>query len=388
MAGGKVGFLFNHDELHQVTHTAPVIPALQRLAPELHVEVWSSSEAQQQAVIRQLSAARPRPAFHRLDNSKIMDLLEATVGRMIPFGRIGRLARSAQRLDELDAIVVPETTSRLLKTRFGATHPKLMFLPHGAGDRSISVSPEIADFDYLLLPGEKTKKRMIELGIGSPQNCAVVGYPKFDSRPDNDRPAFFANDRPTVLYNPHFDPILSSWHDMGLDVLEHFALQERFNLIFAPHVMLFRRSVQASVEHRRIRFKKAIPERYFSMPHIRIDLGSSMSVDMTYTNMADIYLGDVSSQVYEFIRKPRPAVFLNSHNAKWQDSEDYAFWSLGPVINSVKDLGGALASAFPLREEFRQLQVEAFKRTFDVDPQVTSAERAARAIIEFLARDL
>lgn len=387
IAGPKVGFLFNHDELHQVAHTAPVIPALQRMLPNLQIEIWTSNDAQQEAVARQLSDELPRPIFHRLDTSPTMNLLEAAVLGLAPLGRIGRLARSAARLNELDAIIIPETTSALLKTRFGATYPRLIFLPHGAGDRSISVSPAIADFDYLLLPGEKTRARMIELGLAAPDTCAVIGYPKFESRPMEEYQSLFDNDRPTVLYNPHFDPILSSWHEMGFDVLDFFGRQDQFNLIFAPHVMLFRRAIQASVEHRRIRLRKAIPERYFSMPHIKIDLGSSSSVDMTYTSLSDIYLGDVSSQVYEFIKTPRPVIFLNSHNADWKGNADYAFWSLGPVIDTVQDLGEALANALPFPEEVERRQIDAFERTFDVSTKMPSADRAARSIIEFLSRD-
>ena len=317
-----------------------------------------------------------------------MNLLEAATGRIVPFGRIDRLARNATRLDELDALVVPETTSILLKTRFGANRAKLIFLPHGAGDRSISVSREMAKFDFLLLPGAKTRDRMIDQGIARDGDCAVVGYPKFESRSARHAEPLFANDRPTVLYNPHFDPMLSSWHDLGLEVLEFFARQDRFNLIFAPHVMLFRRRIQASMEHRRIRFRKSIPLEYFNLPHVRIDLGSAKCVDMTYTNFADIYLGDVSSQIYEFIRTPRPVVFLNSHRAHWRENPNYAFWSLGPVVETVQELEQALAGALPLREGARVRQVEAFNRTFDIDPERSSASRAAAAIVEFLSRDM
>ena len=39
----RVGFLFNHDEFHQIAHTAPIIPALQRLAPEIEIDILASS---------------------------------------------------------------------------------------------------------------------------------------------------------------------------------------------------------------------------------------------------------------------------------------------------------------------------------------------------------
>ena len=50
---------------------------------------------------------------------------------------------------------------------------------------------------------------------------------------------------------------------------------------------------------------------------------------MTYTKQADIYLGDVSSQVYEFMLKPRPCIFFNPENINYKnirsltDLDDY-----------------------------------------------------------------
>ena len=57
---------------------------------------------------------------------------------------------------------------------------------------------------------------------------------------------------------------------------------------------------------------------------------------MTYMLAADIYLGDVSSQVYEFLLEPRPCIFLNGHNVPWQDNPYYSHWTLGQVIDDVK----------------------------------------------------
>ena len=383
----KIGFLYNHDELHQVAHTAPVIAALQKISPATVVEIWVSSAAQARAVERHLLDRHLRPAIRYMEGSHWLERLEKLTGRLAPFGRIGRLARNAAHFDQLDALVVPETTSTLLKTRFGLNHAKLVFLPHGAGDRSISVSEEIRHFDFVLLPGEKTRDRMIASKIVRPGNHALVGYPKFDSTNTALGETVFSNGRPTVLYNPHFDPVLSSWWNMGIDVLEYFAQQDRFNLIVAPHVMLFRRRIAASVEHRKLRFRRGIPSRFLNAPNIKIDTGSANCVDMTYTRQADVYLGDVSSQIYEFIEQPRPAVFLNSHAAKWQGNLDYDFWQLGPVLDNVGELGAALARTVPLVEPFASRQIEAFEKTFDIDPERTSAQRAASAILDFLGVD-
>src|SRR3546814_11806747 len=76
---------------------------------------------------------------------------------------------------------------------------------------------------------------------------AIVGYPKFDLPPRTGGPRLFPKERPTVLYNPHPSPALSSWYSMGPQILDWFAAQDRYNLIFAPHVMLFRKRLTASL---------------------------------------------------------------------------------------------------------------------------------------------
>lgn len=382
----KVGFLFNHDELHQVAHTAPIISPLRNLSSNLTVDIIASSEEQVKAVFRHLDPDTAPPAIHLLRPSKTHELAEKLAGRSVPLGRIGCLKANLDLFSEFDALIVPETTSTRLKTRLGLAQLKLIFLPHGAGDRSVSVCDDIAYFDFVMLPGEKTRTRMLEAGIVREDNSTVVGYPKLESRSCAIKAPIFANDRPTVLYNPHFDPKLSSWFDFGIPILEHFAEQEEFNLIVAPHVMLFRRKVLASTERLAIKLRREIPRRFFDIDHIHIDTGSLNSVDMTYTRMADIYVGDVSSQIYEFISEPRPAIFLNSHVDDWQGDPNYAFWNFGPVIDHMRDFDMAMRLAFPSNEHFAARQSRAFKQTIDTHPEHPSATRAAKAVSDYLRR--
>lgn len=383
----KIGFLYNHDELHQIAHTAPIISVLQKCAPQLQVEVLTSSDRQAEAVMPHLDPQMASPPIRRLEAGKLVKAVEKLTGGIIPLGRIGGLAANRELLGSYDALVVPETTTTLLKTRFGMHQTKLIHYPHGAGDRSISVSPDIAHFDFVMVQGEKTRDRMIAEGVVRQADHAIIGYPKFDAANLAAPQRFFDNDRPTVLYNPHFDPLLSSWHDFGLQVLDYFAEQQSYNLIFAPHVMLFKRRVLASVEHRKIRFRQEIPARYSQHDHIRIDTGSQHSVDMSYTRSADLYIGDVSSQIYEYIHGPRPAIFLNSHGAQWQDDLSYRFWHFGEVVDDMADLGPALKRAFPFNEEYRKRQSDTFAQTFSIDPQRSSASRGAAAIAAYLERE-
>jgi len=384
----RVGFLYNHDELHQVSHTAPIIAELQRQQPSFEVEVLAADSKQAAAAESHFDPDLPKPVIHLLQGNRLANAVEWLTGRALPVGRIGRLSANLGLLGSYDALVTPETTSTLLKTRFGLTRPRLIHSPHGAGDRSIAISPDIADFDFVLLPGDKTRDRMLASGIVRPADHAVVGYPKFDAQSLAKRQRLFANDRPTVLYNPHFDPALSSWFDFGIDILEYFARQDQYNLIVAPHVMLFQRRILASVEHRKLRFRRNIPAKYYDFDHIQIDTGSASSVDMTYTRNADIYVGDVSSQIYEFIERPGPAIFLNSHGAQWQTDPNYSFWNFGPVASDIGEFAEAMNAAVPLGNKFKQNQLRAFCETFSVNVLKSASSRAATAIADYLVREM
>jgi len=375
----KVGFLFNHDELHQVSHTAPVIAALVPY-PGVEVSVLTSSAAQEARVRAIIGDAAARVRFVPLSIGRVASMLDAGLRRIAPFRRIAMLRENLAAFAALDVLVVPETTSLLLRDRFGLRDLTYVRIPHGAGDRSIGFRAVSGGFDLTLLPGEKVRDRMLAAGLITPDNHAIVGYPKFDTIADAPLPKLFAEDRPTVFYNPHFEPAYSSWWTMGEDVLDWFAGQSQFNLIVAPHVMLFRRRAHTSVEHGRVRWRRAIARRFEGVPRMLIDTGSERSIDMTYTRAADIYIGDVSSQIYEWIAQPRPAIFLNPAHVDWADSPDFAHWRLGEVIDRAGDLPHALDRAVADPDRFRAAQEAAFRYTFDIAAE-PAARRAARAIV-------
>lgn len=123
----------------------------------------------------------------------------------------------------------------------GVRRPKMIWTGHGAGDRAIGFARHLGKFDFLLVPGRKVEQRMLEKGIIRPGAYHRGTYAKFDlvRRTDAKRPKLFNNNRPTILYNPHFLRRLSSWPEMGHQVLQFFATQDRYNLVFAPHFRLF-----------------------------------------------------------------------------------------------------------------------------------------------------
>jgi hypothetical protein len=376
----KIGFLYNHDATHQVPHTISIASAL--AARGIDVTILTSSEAQ-----REIAAALLRPdvgcRFVSLQVGLIARTLDRALHSVAPFRRLAILRENRGIFAGFDALVVPETTTAFLKTRYGMRTPKLIYQPHGAGDGEAGFQPITAAFDLVLLSGPKLQQRMLELELIRPCGFEVVGYPKFDVAGLTRPPKLFANDRPTVLYNPHFNPYLSSWYTIGRDILRWFAGQDRFNLIFAPHVMLFKRRVHTSLIHGRMQIRPSIPRMALAGSSVHVDTGSRRSIDMSYVEMADIYLGDVSSQIYEWIRRPRPAIFLNSPKRVWRDVPAYRHWRLGEIVEDMAALPGALTRAASGEDGFRAAQAQALSQTFSVTDQ-PAGERAADAIINFL----
>jgi hypothetical protein len=375
----RVGFLFNHYAVHQVPHAAPYAFELSRDHSEIDVIVACSSKAQL-ATARAIGNLYPghRVQFRLLRPAWYYELIDKPLSKWMFLRKTMVLRNNLEFFRSLDALVTPERHSMKLRTRYGLQSLRMIHTRHGAGDREGGFDDRSGAFDFTLLPGQKYVDRLRELGYLRPGAYATAGWPKFEvvRNMNRKRERFFNNANPTVVYNPHFDQRVSSWSPMGLAVLDFFAENRDFNLIFAPHVVLFKRSKRHDAE---------LPKRYRGLPNLLIDKGSSKSADMSYMLAADIYLGDVSSQVYEFLLKPRPCIFLNGHGAGWKDNPYYLHWTLGQVVDEVETgLRPALERAFTSHAEFLPKQKAAFAYTFRDDPGSTAAKRGAVAIAKFL----
>lgn len=384
----KIGFLFNHDQIHQVAHSLPIaLPLLDRHGVDVVLAATNARLSEEVQRVAALFGETDLPLVELDLASASSRTLNGALGWAIPSRKLLIYRDNLSFFAQLDALVVSERTSLLLKRRYGMHDLPILLADHGAGDRAIGFGAEARHFDLILAAGRKIADRLIkDAGVPS-SRIAITGYPKFDlPRASSLRLPFPDRSRPTVLYNPHVSPHLSSWYKMGRQVLDFFLASERYNLIFAPHVMMFERRWALSIDKLRLARPGSIDARHMFASNIHVDLGSPASTDMSYTNAADIYLGDVSSQIYEFLRWPRPAVFLNAHDVQYQGDPNYAHWNAGPVISTVESLEGALRRASEQRHQFAPVQQALFRYTFDMNGE-RSGDRAARAIMDFLSKD-
>lgn len=371
----SVAFLFIGGP-HQVFHTAPVAAELSRDGDVrvdcLYADPDSGGLIERVIDMTDADDLRVFP----LDRPWLADALASLSGRASA-SKLPLLAANRRRLGGYDAIVVPERTSAALK-QMGVTRPQLIHFRHGAGDRAPESEARLTQFDLVVVPGEKDLRRALSHGV-APGRLAVGGYVKLDlmAHAASAPQPLFDNGRPTVVYNPHFERALSSWDGLGRAVIDAFARQDRYNLVVAPHIRLFE---DASDAERAAIEALAVPGR------IRIDLGSEASVDMTYTAAADIYIGDVSSQVYEFIARPRPCVFLDAHGADWRDNPRYACWHLGEVAAEPADLLAAIDRAVAAQPLRLPLQRRALRDAFG-DRIAGAARRSADLVRQAIGLD-
>ena len=383
----RIGFLFNHDQIHQVAHSLPIAMALAETDPSLDIVIATTNERLRNEVVRIL-ALQNMPHRLRLVRLKQKNLLVRgavhVLNGLIPAAKLAVYSDNLDFFRSLDALVVAEKTSAILKTRYKLHNLRLIHTRHGAGDRAVGFDRASAEFDLVLVSGPKIRDRlMTQTGLPA-EKLAMVGYPKFDLPREHVLPAKLrGNGKPTILYNPHVSPHLSSWYRHGRDVLDFFVGNPDYNLIFAPHVMLFQRKVVITIDKMRLDWPGTLDRKYLDAPNIHVDLGSSASTDMSYTDVADIYLGDVSSQVYEFLLRPRPCVFLNSQRFRHERDPNFAHWVTGTVIDDPSQLGTALAVAAITQRRYLGIQRQMFSASINLN-ETPSSRRAAAAIRCFL----
>lgn len=378
-------FLFNHDAAHQVAHLAPVAAAMAREHRDIETMI-AYATPELRARIEQLidPADGERIVWEELALSGIAGSLSKAFDRLFPASRLARLRVYEPLFRRSNAVISTERTCLRVQQRLGPqASPLFIRVPHGTGDRSVTFHPDHRRFDLSLVAGPKMAEQLVANGVAA-ERIRVTGYSKFERIDLSAKPDYFGNGRPTFVYNPHFDPHLSSWYDAGPDLLNWFASAEgqQFNLIFAPHVMLFRKTTHVSPEYKIAKRRPDIPPPALTAQNILIDVDGPRLFDMSYMLSADGYIGDASSQIYEFLVRPRPTFLLDPNGALAEQGEnDLPFLGTGPSARNAAELAELLQDLETIGERFRPRQQELIDHTFSLTKTPPSV-RAANAIAE------
>jgi hypothetical protein len=346
-------------QAHQFLHW---IPAALRLArePNVEVTVLCSTRAGMEFI-------RSYDPEGQLRLKRLWAPSWEAQGLFTPPKRRLTLLLNYATIASFPTLVTTEPTSSFLYQVPGF-RSRIVNIRHGAGDREGGYNPKQRHFDLTVANGPKDKERLIARGIVTEENCVIGGYPKFELAKREIDPDFFERPAPMALYNAHFHPELGSWVRHGAAIVRQLEQIQGWNFVVAPHVKL-----------------RGGPYVRSASPNVLIDRGSIRSIDMSYTESADVYIGDISSQVYEFLRRPRPCVFLNLDRIAWRENENYAHWHLGQVVEDLQELEAALDRAGELQPMFEDAQRKMTARSVDPSPEPAS-ERQARAILSLVQK--
>lgn len=369
----KIAFVYIA-EPYQCYHAASVASALSKLPDCSVTEYFSFSDnAEHLRKIKKLFGSDDFLSIKPLQKSVFTKILHIT--RRLDREKSHVLRENIEELNKYDAIISTENTAAFLKL-LGLKKPKLILIQHGAGDRKVRNEYLVKHFDLVLFPGPKIRNYFLQKGFTTEEQSQSIGYPKFDifNAIKKEEFSIFPEKENVVLYNPHYKKSQTSYYKWNKLVISAFENQDYYDLIISPHVKMF---------HEGYFVNEYLLKRKNSK-HVYIDTGSINSVNMTYTSNSSIYVGDVSSQVYEFIVEPRPCVFLNPHQIKWQNNPYFKHWEFGEVVEDSNDIMPAIKRAKERHYLYIDAQKEMIRKTFGTMPLLGASQRAATAIIDYI----
>ena len=369
----KIAFVYIA-EPYQCYHAASVASALSALPDCSVTEYYSFSDSADHLLnIKKLFGSDDSLLIRPLQKSVFTKILH--LGRRLDREKNHVFRENLEELNQYDAIISTENTAAFLKLQ-GLKKPKLIMIRHGAGDRKVRNEYLVKYFDLVLFPGPKIRNYFLKQGFTTEEKSQSIGYPKFDifNAIKEEEFSIFPKNKPIVLYNPHYKKSQTSYYKWKNSIIDSFENQDYYNLVISPHVKMFHEGY----------FVNEFLLKRKNSNNIFIDTGSINSVNMAYTSNSSIYVGDVSSQIYEFIVEPRPCVFLNPHKLKWQGNPYFRHWEFGEVVEDRNKIMPAIRRAKARHHLYLDAQKEMIRKTFGTMPLLGASQRAARAIIDSL----
>ncbi|MEG8017734.1 hypothetical protein [Sphingomonas sp. LR55] len=282
------------------------------------IELWVSTSVHETLLTR-WTAPFPTVRIRRAPGFRVVADDGSGRNPVLP-AKIPMLLRLLPYLRSGATVVACAEQTSLWLPRLFPMRAKFVKTSHGVGSMSARDDPRRRAAALTLVPSELERQTYLHRGF-APERFVATGYVKADFTHRTHTAPPFADSRPVVLYTPHWQQHRSSWWRWGAEVVRRIVADGRYNLIFAPHQRLVEKAPEVADLMREIG----------DLPHVHCDVDGFAMVDGSYTGAADVYLGDTSSQVIEFLVRPRPCVFLNAGGRVGGRSElrDVGLWGSG-----------------------------------------------------------
>ena len=135
----RIGFLFNHDQIHQVAHSLPIAMRLAEAETGAEIIVATTTVRLREEVER-LAAEQIGSSIELVElrlRRPLSKALTRFASGVVPAAKLLVYRDNLDFFRSLDVLVVAEKTSLVLKSRYGLKRLKIIHTRHGAGDRAI-----------------------------------------------------------------------------------------------------------------------------------------------------------------------------------------------------------------------------------------------------------
>ena len=251
----------------------------------------------------------------------------------------------------------------------------VIFTRHGTGDGKFTFNKSLFEYDCVFIPSKKMYDQFREMSIlDNLKNYLQIDYCKFDYLfyyPEKNL-KIFNNNLPIILYNPHYNKKISSFYKDAENIVNAILESKKYNIILSPHPLV---NKWHFFDRIKLHFPKS--ERLYK------DWSSIHKVNFDYMKIADIYLGDVSSSIYEWLYFDKPMIFYNSHNIVWKNNPYYRFWNLGNIAANPEELLVYLDKSINISDSFAKIRKETKEYVFgDIDGK--ASYRTAAKLYNYL----
>ncbi|MEW4468745.1 hypothetical protein AB1K62_13035 [Parasphingorhabdus sp. JC815] len=372
---GDIAFLWLGETL-LIPHMWPIIEALAEARRDIQIDIWTSTSAHE-ALLKSWNVERYSNI--RLRRSRLFrDVPSAGLGQNIESpAKLPMLLSLLPYIAGYKAVVVAEQTSLWLPKllgRFTRLIPPFIFTIHGIGPIAHGRWKRLLSASKALVCNEILCQELRDLGMAE-DRVEITGYAKSAFRQVTVNRNLFCENRPIILYSPHWQPARSSWPQWGREVLKQLVTDGRWNIIFAPHQRI------VETDDQLVSFLR----NFGKHDNLHVDLDSFAMVDGSYTRMADVYLGDSSSQVVEFLISSRPVVLLQPPAMTHLYAQKAGYNVLGETVTDASRILDAIAEAPEKFAAYKEAQ-KAFADSALGQTGPDAAYRAAEIVAGFADR--
>jgi len=333
----RIYFCYNQS-IHHIYHSLFIAIELSNIQNDFEVQVLSTSSRASCIIEEELATVSNNVKFIKIHHPGY-NKANFSVNWFVFLCRL--------RMHKPAAVVVTDYFDNVFRQLLLKTF--WVYSCHGPENRGYTHA-HIKDYDLVILPGAGELKR-IENRIGKINNYAITGYSKFDYLQYHKigNLDLFKQEKPVILYNPHFDIMQSSFFDKGIELLDRLSKTGKYNIIFMPHPDLVRRYPEL------INKTETIAD-VVVLRHQKINLD--------FMAVSSIYITDVSSAVFEWLVFDKPVIFFNSKKIDWKVKGIYPAWECGVVAEDIQNMLDAVEGQLNNPLEFQEKRRELFNETF------------------------